>query len=84
MFDKSKRVMAVTVILLGLGGCVGPMGEPAPASASSVNSDPNFQLGYRDGCATAHGEYTKDSQRFNADKNYYDGWFAGRSACQYK
>jgi hypothetical protein len=73
----------VAVLAFGLSGCVGSAGGGAAAPASPpANSDPNYQAGYQDGCTTAHGEYKKDSKLFNADKNYYDGWFAGRSACQ--
>jgi len=82
MGKQIKILMLGSFLLLGLGGCMGIGSTPVPAAP--VNNDPNFRTGYQDGCTTAHGEYKKDSKLFNADKNYYDGWFAGRSACQPK
>jgi hypothetical protein len=81
--SKMSTIVAAGILALGLSGCVGSMGgATASPTTPPANSDPNFQAGYQDGCTTAHGEYKKDSKLFNADKNYYDGWFAGRSACQ--
>jgi len=80
---KMTSIVAAGFLALGLSGCVGSVGKTAVSPTTPPpNSDPNFQAGYQDGCTTAHGEYKKDSKLFNADKNYYDGWFAGRSACQ--
>ena len=42
---------------------------------------PSFQNGAKDGCATANGEYTKNSQAFNNDTEYNNGWFHGRKKC---
>ena len=80
---KNKMTVLALITVIGLSGCAGSVAgssNPTPPA----NSDPNYQAGYQDGCTTAHGEYKKDSKLFNADKNYYDGWFAGRSACQYR
>jgi len=74
--------LGALALAVGLSGCGGSMLVAPSPTTPPANSDPNFQAGYQDGCTTAHGEYTKDSKLFNADKNYYDGWFAGRSACQ--
>ncbi len=46
-----------------------------------VHKSPSFQNGESDGCATANGTYTKDSEAFRADKEYQDGWFFGRRQC---
>ncbi len=79
-FTTGLTALALAAVL---SGCGGNSALEAPSSTTApANSDPNFRAGYQDGCTTAHGEYTKDSKLFNADKNYYDGWFAGRSACQ--
>jgi len=81
--SKITSIVTSGLLILGLGGCAGSMGGTAPSPTTPpADSDPNYQSGYQDGCTTAHGEYKKDSKLFNADKNYYDGWFAGRSACQ--
>lgn len=42
---------------------------------------PSFQSGSHDGCATATGEYTKNSASFNNIKDYKEGWFYGRKKC---
>ncbi len=42
---------------------------------------PSYKLGVQDGCATANGAYTKNSDSFNNDKEYHDGWFSGRKNC---
>ena len=57
--------------------------ENSTKAVDLENRSISFREGYRNGCTTAHGEYAKDSQRFKSDREYYDGWFAGRSACQY-
>jgi len=80
--SNKVSIFLATAAALALSGCAGSTGgvsTPAP-----VNNDPGYQAGYRDGCTTAHGEYKKNSELFKSDKNYYDGWFAGRSSCQYK
>ncbi len=65
------------------GGVSSSVSAPAPVSSSDLASKtPAFREGYQDGCATAHGDYTKDSKRFNSDSQYQQGWFAGRSGCQ--
>jgi hypothetical protein len=72
----------ILALAAGLSGCGSSTLQAPSPMTPPADSDPNFQAGYQDGCTTAHGEYKKDSKLFNADKNYYDGWFAGRSACQ--
>ena len=42
---------------------------------------PSFKMGENDGCSTATGEYTKNSAAFDQDKEYKDGWYAGRKNC---
>ena len=41
----------------------------------------SFKKGMEDGCATAKGEYTKDSTAFNSDEDYKKGWFEGQRKC---
>jgi len=94
MNKKAKRGGAVLTGLLFsvmMGGCsvntwynpVTPETSRSTSPELSTQSEA-FRSGYGDGCKTAHGEYTKDSERFKSSKDYYDGWFAGRSGCQYK
>jgi len=45
------------------------------------SKSPSFKVGEKDGCKTATGEYTKNSDAFNDDKEYQEGWFAGRKNC---
>jgi len=49
-------------------------------SAPEVHS-PGFYAGSQDGCATAAGTYTKNSDSFKNDKEYQNGWYAGRKSC---
>ncbi len=78
---KATILTGVTIFLFSLSGC-GMSNSQGPAPAN-VNS-PNYQNGYQDGCSTAHGDYTKNHELFKSDRDYYDGWFAGRSGCQGK
>lgn len=82
-------VNAAIIMGIALTGCgVNTWYNPAPTATSTPTAvdlsqkTPAFREGYEAGCKTAQGEYTKSSERFNADSEYHDGWFAGRSACQ--
>ena len=46
-----------------------------------VPKSPMYKLGQTDGCATANGAYTKNSENFRNNKDYEDGWYAGRRNC---
>jgi len=48
---------------------------PAPVQT------PSFKAGSQDGCATANGAYTKNSNSFQNNKDYQNGWFYGRKKC---
>jgi len=51
-------------------------------SSLPVNAEtPGFKTGSNDGCATAGGAYTKNSNAFKNDQDYQDGWFYGRKKC---
>lgn len=80
MRSRGRLTILSGLLTLGLSGCMG-LGEPAPTVTADTQS-PAYQKGYSDGCATAHGEYRKESGLFRSDRNYYEGWFAGRSGCQ--
>ncbi|WP_292663036.1 hypothetical protein [Nitratifractor sp.] len=74
---------AIILMTLSLTGCgVNTWYNPAPSTGDLSQKSPAFQEGYKAGCKTAQGEYTKSSERFNADSEYHEGWFAGRSSCQ--
>ena len=52
------------------------------SSSLPVNAQtPSFKSGSQDGCATAGGAYTKNSNSFHNNKDYQDGWFYGRKKC---
>ncbi len=53
----------------------------ACTSSAPVVQSPSFKAGSQDGCATASGNYTKNSDSFNNNKDYQDGWFHGRKKC---
>jgi len=42
---------------------------------------PMYKLGQTDGCTTATGAYTKNSENFRNNKEYEDGWYEGRRNC---
>ena len=49
--------------------------------STPVVKSPNYVQGEKDGCSTANGTYTKDSELFRNDPDYEKGWFAGRKQC---
>jgi len=52
------------------------------SSSLPVNAQTaSFKSGSQDGCATASGNYTKNSDSFQNNKDYQDGWFNGRKKC---
>jgi major membrane immunogen (membrane-anchored lipoprotein) len=51
------------------------------SSAPVLPDTPSFKQGKQDGCTTATGEYTKNSDAFNLDADYKNGWFYGRKNC---
>lgn len=44
--------------------------------------DADFKQGVQDACRTADGDYTKNHNKFNNNKNYRVGWEDGRIKCQ--
>jgi len=63
-------IVSVSLFLTGCGN-----------SGPSLPDTPSFKQGEKDGCATATGEYTKNSDAFEMDKDYQQGWFHGRKSC---
>ncbi len=51
------------------------------SSSVPVVKSHSFKLGEQDGCKTATGEYSKNSNAFNKDIEYKNGWYAGRRNC---
>lgn len=51
------------------------------SSIPVVPQSPSFKLGTQDGCATAKGNYTKNSDSFNNNQDYKNGWYSGRKNC---
>jgi len=51
------------------------------SSAPVLPDSPSFKQGKQDGCTTATGDYTKDSDTFKIDTDYKNGWFYGRKNC---
>lgn len=70
-----KSTKFITIIsLAGLfAGCT--------SSEPRISHTPNFQAGQADGCETAKGNYTKNSESFKQDQEYHNGWFYGRKHC---
>ncbi len=71
---KTVNVALITMASLLFTACTSS-GVPAPSNS------PSFKQGSQDGCATAKGAYTKNSLSFNNDKEYQNGWYAGRKNC---
>ena len=72
-----KKIVTVSLTLLSAAMFTA-------CTSSGVNLEkqtPSFQTGAKDGCATASGEYTKNSAAFNNDSEYQNGWFHGRKKC---
>ena len=70
---KIINVLLVAVASLLFTACT--------SSSPVVVQSPSFKLGSQDGCATAKGTYIKNSHSFNNDKEYQNGWYAGRKNC---
>jgi len=51
------------------------------SSAPVLPDSRSFKQGNNDGCTTAKGEYTKNSEMFKGSADYQDGWFYGRKHC---
>ena len=51
------------------------------SSMPTVIRSPSYQLGEKDGCTTATGNYTKNSDAFKINIDYKNGWYSGRKNC---
>ena len=71
---KTLSFLLPLTTMLFLSGC-----NNTPAAP--VIKSPHYALGEQDGCTTAKGTYTKDSELFRNDPDYEKGWFAGRKYC---
>ena len=69
---KTLNISLIAAASLLLGACT---------SSAPVMQSPSFKSGSQDGCATANGTYTKNSHSFSNDKEYQNGWYAGRKSC---
>ena len=67
-----KSSISLLLLALSLSAC---------STTAPVIKSPNYTLGEQDGCATANGNYTKNSDLFKTDPDYESGWFAGRRDC---
>ena len=83
---RSGRIPLVVLSALMLTGCM----FFETRTSSEIKHQPNFRLGYDDGCATANaeganmrrGDLVRDAALYDADKAYRVGWADGHSACQ--
>jgi len=69
------------IISIGLISAVSILFTGCTSSAPTLPDSPSFKQGNHDGCATAKGEYTKNSERFRGNADYQDGWYYGRKHC---
>lgn len=83
---RTGRLSLVLLSALLLTGCM----FYETKQVRTLRHEPNFRLGYNDGCATAtnegadmrHGDMIRDDALYDADKAYRVGWANGHSACQ--
>jgi outer membrane lipoprotein-sorting protein len=71
---KNTLLLLTTLLALFLSGC-------GSHSVIPVTQSPNYLLGKTDGCNTAKGTYTKNSNLFRTNTDYENGWFTGRKEC---
>ncbi len=82
---RTGRLSLVVTSALMLTGCMffETRGDRA------LRQQPNFRLGYDDGCATSNaqganmrrGDTVRDDALYEADKAYRVGWANGHAAC---
>lgn len=70
---KLLKLSLIAASLLLLTACT--------SSAPALPDSPSFKQGNHDGCATAKGTYTKNSEMFRGSADYQDGWYYGRKHC---
>ncbi len=82
---RPERLSLVLLSALLLTGCM----FFETKNVRNLRHEPNFRIGYNDGCATAtneganmrHGNLIRDDALFDADQAYRVGWGNGHSAC---
>lgn len=68
------NILLIITVSFMFTGCTG-------SSLFIPEKSESFKLGEADGCATARGDYTKNTDNFNMDTDYKNGWFEGRKNC---
>ena len=71
-----KKSMNLLFVITGVFLFIG-----CTSSEPSLPDTPSFKQGQKDGCATATGNYVKDNDAFERDRDYQNGWFYGRKDC---
>lgn len=72
----------MTKIIKGISlGTLALLLTACTSSTPTLPDSPSFKQGNHDGCATAKGEYTKNSSAFKGNSDYQDGWYYGRKHC---
>ena len=68
------------VALLAIAGCAG--------ANSELRNEPNYGLGYNDGCSTANGRVSgfdktvrRNENLYQSDRGYRAGWKDGYGSC---
>jgi len=87
-FARALCVRLLSIVLLPalLGGCI----FFETRADRNLRQQPNFRIGYDDGCATAtnqganmrHGDTMRDDALYESDKAYRIGWAQGHNACR--
>lgn len=76
------RFLRIALLVLPLAAC---------ASSSEYKDEPNYQIGYSQGCSSAthmvpgdKSSITRDEDAYARDKAYRAGWKKGFNACKVK
>jgi len=85
MLRPARLSVAIASVLM-LSGCM----FFETRADRAIRQQPNYRLGYDDGCATANamganmrrGDTVRDDSLYEADKAYRVGWANGHSACR--
>lgn len=71
-----NKILLASIMLSGIffTACTSSIPHVEPKSLM-------YTQGETDGCTTAQGSYTKNSENFRNNTDYQEGWFSGRKNC---
>ena len=81
LFYNHKELIMKKIINITLIATVSLLFTACTSSTPVMVKSPSYKVGEKDGCTTATGDYTKNGDAFDIDKDYKNGWYAGRKNC---